>query len=483
MRRNWQSLNGEWDFTFLDINRPKCKIQVPFVYQCERSGVNEQEISEHVEYTRTFTVPANWQGQEILLHFGAVDYYCEIYVNGKYCGNHTGGSAPFHFNITPHLTGGEETVTVRVHDPLEDETIPRGKQFWEAIPHAIWYTQTTGIWQSVWLEPVHKTRLTELRFTPDVDSGSVQIEYEISGLMNGLTLHTDIEFDGQLFYSGSNTITDTYQSFSVNLYGRRIFRSTAHQAGLCWSPERPNLFDVKLRLTQDGQEVDNVTSYFGMRKIECRGDRIYLKNHAYYQRLVLDQGYWKESLLTAPDDDAFKTDILMAKELGFNGCRKHQKAEDPRADKLGFLVWGEVPSAPSYSAKTVERLTNEWFEIIRKDLSTLDNLLAIRFSDQPVFAEGYGYNGEPVMLTEFGGIAFNKNQSEGGWGYTFIADEEDYISTYRRLLTDIYDSACLWGFCYTQLTDVQQEMNGMLTEDRQFKCDPQIIREINNGWN
>ncbi len=566
VRRKWYSLNGEWDFQFEDSKQ--MKITVPFVYQCELSGVNIKESHDNVTYNRSFSVDKNWKGSRIFLNFNAVDYFCRVYVNGQLVGSHEGSSAPFSFDITDTLTFETENVTVKVFDPLTDETIPRGKQYWIEAGESIWYTQTTGIWQSVWLEPLPETRLDNIKFTPNIDTGMVTIDFEVLGSYLNKQAFTNITFKGEPVYSGTFNVINSKNTFSVDLFNNRIMRSMNHNDGWCWTPENPNLFDVEISLLNNNQTLDNITSYFGMRKVHCENGLFYLNNRPYYQKLVLDQGYFEKSLLTAPSEENFKQDILLSKEMGFNGCRKHQKAEDCLflywADKLGFLVWGEIPSAPSYSTEAVRRITNEWFEIVKRDynhpsivawvtlneswgvpsiqfnecqqahalglyntvksidntrliigndgwemlvtdicaihnyehgrenelfkqkefgltLKTREAMLSAMPAKRPVFVPPYEYTGQPIILSEFGGIAFEKNRNQDkDWGYTTAGSEDEFLRVYKRIIDNIYDSECIFGFCYTQLYDVEQEINGLLTADRKFKVSPEKIREINN---
>lgn len=566
-RDRWLSLNGTWDFQFSD-EKNKRKIQVPFVYQCKLSGIGETRICEKVVYSKNFTVPEDWRKDQILLHFGAVDYRCRVYINGSFVGSHEGGHTPFTFDITPFLTWDFENIVVEVEDPLKDETIPRGKQFWEEKPRSIWYTQSTGIWQTVWLEPVNRSHIEWIRFIPDIDRGTVDVIYRVSDSCP-LPVVTKwvISLKGRMICEHVVTVYERESRFSADIFGNHIFNGSFHGDGLCWTPENPVLFDVEVFLTEGGEVTDRLKTYFGMRKIHIENNRVYLNNRPYYQKLILDQGYWPDGLLTAPNDQAYADDIMKAKEMGFNGCRKHEKAEEPRflywADRLGFLVWGGMASFISYSFDACVRFMTEWQDIIRRDFNhpcivvwnvlneswgvpqiyndrmqqhfsqtmyhmahsldptrlvisndgwemTETDICAIhsyqhgdstQIKKQNVFRDslrtweglnrgdilhrlpyvkGFGYNGEPVILTEFGGISYNARGS--AWGYTDAESEEDFLKEYERLIDAIYDSDVLCGFCYTQLTDVQQEVNGLLTEQRTYKFDPKAIREINNKY-
>ena len=580
VRENWLNLNGKWDFEFDDqniglkekwFNSSKVfsrKIEVPFAYQTKLSGINDPSFHDHVWYKRDFTLPEAMKNKRIVLHFGAVDYRAMVYVNEQLVGMHEGGHTAFSFDITDQLTGGTETLVVRVEDPSTDETIPRGKQFWEEESAAIWYTRTTGIWQTVWLEAVHETHIQKLRFTPLLDSGDVKIEFEIGKEFLGKNVEIDISFKDEKIIAHSVSPYEIYTRLTVNLFNRKIFRTEYHHQGWSWTPETPHLFDVVIKVLDENRVVDEVESYFGMRKVHTEAGMVYLNNKPYYQKLVLDQGYWPESLLTAPSDDALKLDIELAKEMGFNGCRKHQKVEDPRfmywADKLGYLVWGECAAPTTYSEDAVARLTREWLEILERDynhpslvawvpineswgvphvcnneqqkqhtlamyhmiksldttrlvisndgwemtktdicaihnynhghkdeiekyayykdvLETKGSILNAKPADRNIYTGGFKHEGEPILLTEFGGIGFKVGE-DAGWGYTSVANVGDYLADYHRIMEAVFASKILHGYCYTQLTDVEQEINGILTYDRKPKCDLTEIYKLNNLW-
>jgi beta-galactosidase/beta-glucuronidase len=579
-RKDWLNLNGEWDFEYDDLNTGleekwfkkrgefKQKINVPFAYQTKLSGIQDTTFHDWVWYRREIQIPDSMSGKQIILHFGAVDYRAMVYINGSLVGTHEGGHTSFSFDITNYLQDGKQSLVVRVEDPSTDETIPRGKQYWIEESNAIWYTRTTGIWQTVWLEAVNKTHINKVRFTPDIDKGDIHIDFEISGDYVNKNVEFDITFNGESVASESVKIHEVYTKRSINLYNRKVFRTGFHHAGWNWSPETPNLFDVVIRLKEEEKLFDEINTYFGMRKIHTENGMVYLNNKPYYQKLVLDQGYWPDGLLTAPTDLDLKKDIELSKEMGFNGCRKHQKVEDARflywADQLGFLVWGECAASPSYSEDAVARLTKEWIEIIDRDynhpcivtwvpineswgvplicnndqqkhhslamyhlvhsldttrlvisndgweltktdicaihnynhgqkdevekynffrhsLSTLEELLHSRPAGRKIYTEGFTHLGEPILLTEFGGIGY-KVGNDSGWGYTSVNNEQEYLSDYNRVMSAVYESSSLHGYCYTQLTDVEQEINGILTYDRKPKCDLDKIREINDRW-
>lgn len=566
-RADWLCLNGTWQFAYDGSNN--ATIQVPFVYQSKLSGIHDTRVSNMVHYQRDFQVPSQWQGKQVMLHFGAVDYQCVITVNGQRAGEHTGGHTPFSMDITQWLTWQTETVTVDVFDPYDDEGVARGKQFWEKDPKFIWYTQSTGIWQSVWLEPVDAMRFENIRFTPDIDSGTVAVEYTLS---HGCKLPCQAAFtiaqNGERVFEGQMIAGSRASKLTVDIFKNKVLKGPFHGGGLCWSPQSPTLFDVEATLTVNGAQTDSVRSYFGMRKVSVENGRFYLNNRPYYQKLVLDQGYWADGMLTAPSDQAFIEDIERCKAMGFNGCRKHEKVEDPRflywADRLGFLVWGGMPSFISYDAQAAAAFTQEWMQALARDYNhpsivvwnmlneswgvpgiysdaaqqsfsrslyhlaksmdatrlvigndgweqTETDICAIhsyshgqegdtaqqqRFANalkslqglsqdgvvlHPAFAKGFAHQGQPVMLTEFGGISCELALDGEGWGYTSVNSEENFLQTYGRLLKAIYDSPVICGFCYTQIADVQQEKNGLLDQYHQFKFDADAILKINNS--
>lgn len=579
-RNNWKNLNGKWKFEFDDKNEGRSlewhkdpskltkEINVPFAYQTELSGIHESSFHDFVWYQREFSVPENWKDQQVIIHFGAVDYRSWVYINGELVGDHEGGHVSFSFNITDHLNFKNDRVTVRVEDPSVDETFPRGKQFWQEDSESIWYTRTTGIWQTVWLEAVDPVHYSMIRFTPDIDNGDIHVEFEVDGDYEGKQVEIDIEFKGQKIVKDVITLHEKYTKRSINLFNQKVFRTSFHHDGWCWTPENPNLFDCQLVIKDAKKTYDLVESYFGMRKVHTEHGMVYLNNKPYYQKLVLDQGYWPEGLLTAPSDEDFKKDIELAKEMGFNGCRKHQKTEDPRffywADKLGFLVWAECASNISYSEKAVARLTKEWIEIINRDynhpsiiswvplneswgmpyigknkqqqshslgmyhlvkslditrpvisndgweqtvtdicaihnynhggkeetrkqeefrrsIRTKERILKSQPAKRSIYSEGFKHLGEPIMLTEFGGIGF-KVGGDPGWGYTSVSGVDEFVFDYKRVMEDVYNSEIIHGYCYTQLTDVEQEINGLLTYDRKPKCSLEEIRKANDLW-
>ncbi len=525
------SLDGEWEFGAGSVEAPRldASILVPFCAESELSGLGRRQ-GDVVWYRRRFDAP---EAECLLLHFGAVDYRATVWVNDVEVARHEGGHVPFSADITGAVGARDNVLLVRAEDPLTDKTIPRGKQYWMEAPESIFYTPTTGIWQTVWLEPVASHRVTRLRLSPDLASGDLGFVVEGEG-----RLELVVTLDGELA-------------------GRWTGRSGQGRVALehiaPWHPDSPVLYDVDVRLLdQDGKVADHVAGYFGIRSVETRDGRFLLNGEPFVQRLVLDQGYFPGGLLTAASDDVLRRDIELAMALGFNGARKHQKVEDPRwlywADRLGFLVWSEMPSFHEHSAEAERRLATEWTEVVRRDRDhpcivvwvpanesfglqdvepsvrsaflvrlyelthdldhtrpvvsndgweqavtdlctihdySLPDDLALRYrsleraldgtgSGHPPYNPGFAYRGEPLLVTEFGGTTLS---GSGGWGYHQVEGER-FVEIYGGQVKALMDPGPVEGFCYTQLTDVEQEQNGLLTTDRAPKADPELIRPL-----
>jgi beta-galactosidase/beta-glucuronidase len=380
-RRGWWSLNGEWDFA-LDVDgdwrlpadvRWHARINVPFAPETPGSGINRHDFFRACWYRRRVDIPPRPRGERLLLHFGAVDYTATVWVDGVAVGSHEGGYTPFTCDITDLIAGRDRTeIVVRAEDDPQDLTKPRGKQDWQLEPHSIWYPRTTGIWQSVWLEQVPPTHIGRLSFTPNLAEWAIGVGAWLAG-----ERRDDLRLSVSMRSRAATLVADTYLIVAGEVH-RRIALSDPgvddSRNELLWSPDAPNLIDVQIALqTADGQVLDQVESYTALRSAAVQGDRFVLNNRPYVLRMVLDQGYWPEGGLTAPDDAALRRDVLLAKQMGFNGVRKHQKIEDPRylywADRLGLAVWAEMPSAYRFTPGSVERLSAEWLAAIARDYS------------------------------------------------------------------------------------------------------------------
>ncbi len=566
-RPEWLNLNGIWDFRiddhniglaerwFLTKEKFPQRILVPFSFESSKSGIGDCSLHSCVWYRREFHVPRKWSGRRVLLNFGAVDYRATVWINGIVVALHEGGHTPFHCDITDKLRKGRNLIAVRAEDPPTDRYIPRGKQYWEEKPVSIFYARTTGIWQTVWLEPVATSYLECVRITPRID-GSIIFEAKIIAPGHSQFVTATIQEGVRTIASGMSLASGPHTVLSASV-----------AEPILWSPDTPYLYNVRFELHGPDGMLDATESYFGFRSIATQDGKVLLNGNPIYLKTVLDQGYWPESNLTPPSDEAIQADIRMAKELGFNGIRKHQKVEDPRylywADHLGLLVSGEMANAYLFDTEAVARITREWIEVVNRDYNhpsiiiwvpvneswgvpnlsdksqvahlkalyyltksldaerlVIDNdgwehtdhtdLFAIhdytrtgeelhrRFENiarsgvpLPLYgkmylAPGYGYNGSPIFLSEFGGIGYILPEDlakvpENSWSYSGVErTPEDALKRMRGLYEAIASIRAITGICYTQLYDVEQEVNGLMTYDRRLKFAPSLIREINS---
>lgn len=415
---NWKTLDGAWTFTFDDKDeglisqwqkttleaQESHQITVPYAFQTPASGINLIEAHEVLWYERRITeirTPDEKQnGNRLLLRFGAVDYECSVWVDGVLVGGHRGGHVPFDLDISDALDGAADArLTLRVRDSPYDMTQPRGKQFWKPVPESIFYTPSGGIWLSVWLESVPPMRLacgsggTVLR-SDDIEAGMLRAKVAVVGRRVGSVARVEVEAslggvsvgksDGEIPGDKSFATLDLGMKVAeagvVELKGKNpeLFGVDGAWSGgvALWAPEHPVLYDITLRLFNGaGALVDEIQTTTGMRSLSWQtGDGTFrLNGKPYFQMLFLDQGYWPETGMTPPSSEALRMDIELAQKLGFNGCRKHQKVEDPRfyywADRMGFLVWGEMANAYEFGAEYIDRLTSEWTEAVRRDIN------------------------------------------------------------------------------------------------------------------
>ena len=568
VRDAWMTLNGQWDFAFdpEDAGRAQRwyrslpathRIEVPFCYQSELSGIHDDRHCDVVWYARSFAVPENMQGKRRLLHFGAVDYKADVWLDGQYLGGHEGGYTPFTFDVTD-LTqeGGAHTLSVRCEDRLDFDQ-PRGKQSYRPEPFACWYTPVSGIWQSVWLEGVGEVYPVDFRLTPCLERGSLRAEITLNELLRDGAVRLTARFEGDLVARQEIAVT-TDRFVQTELFLRHDGELEGFRM---WTPAQPELYDLTIETLSGGAVLDRVDTYFGMREIHIVGDRVVLNRDVLFQRLVLDQGYWPDGLLTAPSDDALRRDVELTLQMGYNGARKHQKFEDPRylywADKLGLLVWGELPSAywlrdsekramirdlseaiardynhpclitwvplnESWGVPFIARQKeaqelastlyhivhcldgtrpvsgNDGWELAQTDLFTVhdytawpEQLSRDYGSDETLLrgnpgshrlasAEGYDHSGKPRLLTEYGGIAMQKDSTGDNWGYNGAEKTEaDFLTRFEAITQAFKRMPGFTGYCYTQLTDVFQEVNGLLDMERRSKADLAEIRRIN----
>lgn len=590
-RGAFQLLDGTFDFCFDDenvglseqwYNNPVFdqKIEVPFCYQCEASTIGTTAYHPIVWYAKRFSLDEILTGSTTLLHFGAVDYRTTVWINGLQIGTHEGGYTPFHFDISTALAQEEEhLLVVRVEDYF-DCTQPRGKQYWKEYNEMCWYQGSTGIWQSVWLESAQGAWLTHLGCTPDIDTSTVTVAYEIEGPRT-LTRGTRYTLSFALRHEHLVRDPSSYSmdpSYKVNQGERPEYFTTITvdeiQGRLTlavpipdkiknthwWSPETPNLIGLTVTLLDGDEPVDSVDTYFGMRKVEIKNGEVLLNHQPLTQTLVLDQGYWDDTFLTPPSSLALRKDIELAIKMGFNGARKHQKIEHPHfyywADVLGFLVWGELPSAYHFSDTSMQALRRDMQAFIRRDynhpsiitwvplneswgvrdividtrqqafaaslywmIKGLDPTRLVIANDgwemvnesdfygihdysptkeslnpayfisaeavmrtavqkKRLLVDGIEVQEKPLLITEYGGIAF-EDKSQESWGYFGkVGSEEEFLARFEAI-TEAFTSLpyCI-GVCYTQLTDVFQEKNGLLDMKRNPKIALTKIRAI-----
>ncbi len=570
VRESWELLDGQWKFDFDDENKGEGEkwyagttdfsktIQVPYTYETQLSGIGDETVHDVVWYQRSFTVSGDRLAKgRLLLHFEGMDFLGKVWVNGQMVGMHKGAYARASFDITDYVCDGENQLVVRVWDSL-DPAQPRGKQRWIHENFGCWYVQTTGIWKSVWMEYTGEAYVEKLKITPMRAEKKVALEVKVADAgKTDLMVSARITFEGKFIQQVTGSVNCGKCNIEAYLERNDIFEWGVYE----WSPQWPSLYDVEIKLFNEEKMFDEISSYFGLREIRIDGNNILLNGTPLYQRLILDQGYWKESHLTPPDEEALVKDIDAVMAMGYNGVRKHQKIEDERflywCDVKGLLVWSEMGAAYHYSDGAVEEFTNEWMEIVQQNYShpciitwtpfneswgigniktdklhqhfteaiyyltkafdpyrpvivndgwehTISDIITLHDYEEKgevfferymsrkdeilenkvyhcghrsAFAEGYGYKGQPIIISEFGGIAFNE---EGGWGYgNKVKDAEDFVRRFDDITTAIKKLPYVCGFCYTQVSDVQQEINGLLDAERNFKIAPEIIKEIN----
>ncbi len=538
LRNEWQNLNGLWDFSLASRDLKKIdsydeKILVPFPVESALSGLKKTVTKDDkVWYRRFITIPDNWQDNKILLHFGAVDWETKVFVNGKEVGAHNGGYDAFTFDITDALIESEkQEIVVSVWDPTNDGHQPKGKQTTDT--HGFWYTAVTGIWQTVWIEPVEKEHgyIESIRLTPDIDKKMITLSANVTGLTENHRLKFTAK-DGEKVvgeFTGLSNENISLKLLDINL----------------WSPENPFLYDAEIELLYEGEMIDKIDSYFGMRKIGKKSDakgilRLALNNEIYFQFGMLDQGWWPGGLYRAPNDEALKYDIEVMKKLGFNMLRKHGKMEPQRwyywCDKLGVLVWQDMTPGDitgeygtKRSKESARQFELEYAEMIKElynhpsittwvifnegwgqyDTERLVNRTKQQDSTRLVVgASGFvdkgcgdlhdvhGYPGPTgaaleeyrvTTLGEFGGLGFPVKghlwEKSKAWGYVSYKNVEELEDAYEALIEKfhLYVSEGISAAIYTQITDVENEVNGMMTYDRAvIKMDQKRVHNISD---
>ena len=560
-RAEWVNLNGTWSYSF-DFGRTGAqkgwskatsfdgKITVPFCPESSLSGVKHTDFINSIWYQRTLNIPAAWDGKQVMLNFGAVDYEAHVFIDGQLVRLHNGTGSSFSCDITKYVQPGHShNLVVQVNDNLRDGKQPGGKQCFDLNSGGCMYTRVTGIWQTVWMEAVDKEGLKSVFATPDIDQKQLVIrpQFYAENAANKLVV---------TLYDGNKAVAKT----SVTCGDNSVVVLPVKNMKL-WSPESPFLYGLKYQVVKNGKIIDEVNSYAGMRKVHLAGGYFYLNNKPYYQRLVLDQGYYPDGIWTAPTAEALKKDIEMSKAVGFNGARLHQKSFEERyyywADKLGYLTWGESASwgLNVNNEEACRNFISEWAELVERDRNhpslvtwtplnetwsannsgvytrfvqnlydmtkALDGTRPVNdasgdshiktdiwsvhnYERQPdkiikdfTFEHGKEpyrnmrgdnwrwlakYEGQPYMLDEWGGLAYilpEKRHGDNAWGYGGAIDNvEDFYTILRKEVEAIKACKHITGFCYTQITDVEQEQNGIYNYDRTSKFDTKRIKEI-----
>ena len=572
-RNDWLDLNGDWQFDFDKENvgleqkwqtydSLPMKIRVPYVYQSELSGIATKEFCNAVWYKTKIRLPDSFRDKRLILHFGAVDYEATVWINGQKVCEHKGGYTSFQADITSYVDWtSDNDLTLRAYDDVYNARQSRGKQLWgdEAV-FGCWYTRYTGIWQPVWLEAVEAVHIERFTLTPIQDKTLLTVEADIKGDVKKTEyfLQVEVLFKGALINTTRIKISNYSVALSLSIQDKKLF---PFEGIALWWPDCPELYDVTLTILEEERVVDQVNTYFGIRKLETMDGMVFLNNRPFYQRLILNQGYYPKGLITPDNEDIILEDIRTIKALGYNGIRIHEKIECPRllywCDRLGLIVWEEFPSMYEYCPEEGKQILGEILDMVGRDINhpciftwvlfneswgiirvkhdqrqqnltesayhavkaldpnrfvisndgwehtksdlctfhdyTADGQeLASRITSQKyrepdgnpyvnevkkLFAEGYSYEGQPILISEYGGISF---AADDGWGYNDkVENEQEFLNRFEGQMEAIRGIAFIQGFCFTQYTDVEHEQNGLLTIDRKDKVDRAKICEIN----
>lgn len=544
-RENWINLNGKWAFEIDNGLSGEARglqkvgavlnseIIVPFCPESKLSGVHNKDFMNGVWYKRTVNISEKELKNRAVLHFGAVDYFAKVFINGKLAGTHKGGYVSFEFDITEFLKSGENEITVFAQDNTRDRLIPSGKQSSQYDSYGCFYTRTTGIWQTVWLEVTPKAYISRVQYYPNITDGTITVTAELVGTAS-LSAITSYENKEMGCYVADKTCG--VHTFTIKLNEKHL-----------WDIGCGNLYDITFTFGED-----KVKSYFGLREVRLDGHKFRINGRSVFQRLVLDQGFYPDGIYTAPDDEALQNDIKLSLAVGFNGARLHEKIFEERflyhADRLGYLVWGEFPNwgLDSSYADSIYGILPEWVEEVQRDFNhpaiigwcpyneTWDENGRKQFDDAlnvvykttkaldptrpcidtsgnyhvatdifcvhdyeqnpKIFKENYDklmtdgtlydrhaerqtYKGEATFVSEYGGIQWS--QDKNSWGYgTSPENAEAFLERFKGLTDALLDNSEMFGLCYTQLTDVEQEQNGLYTYDRKPKFDPAFFYKV-----
>ena len=548
---SWINLNGTWEFAFDFGNSGRERkmweapayereIVVPFVPESKLSGIEYVDFIPAVWYRRTVTLPESWCRKcgRVLIHFGAVDYYAEIRVNGNLAGTHRGGYTPFTVDATEFLTDGENVLSVFAEDNGKSPLQPTGKQvYYSYYNSGCHYTRCTGIWQTVWMEYVPNNYVKNVKITPDIDAGKIDVLVSLEGGNSAVaSIKAVASFGGEDVACAEAPVLGKYAQFSVAIPDAKL-----------WSLDEPNLYDLKITAG-----ADEVSSYFGMRSVAINGYAIEINHKPVFQRLVLDQGYFPEGIYTAGDDGEFARDIEYSKKAGFNGARMHMKVFEPRflyhADRLGYLLWGEFPNwgLDESNPAALLSILPEWLTELERDYNhpsvvgwcpfnetgrnrnkdlfrvmyqatrgfdpmrpiidtsgyvhVITDIYDVHNYDQnpETFAKAFEplitgegkvfinnpdhekYEGQPYFVSEFGGTYWNIDEDpSAAWGYGQAPKSlEEFYARFEGLVNVLLDNPKMCAFCYTQLTDVYQEKNGIYAFDRRIKFDLDRLHAI-----
>lgn len=559
-REAWINLNGEWQFEidnamvgeakeFFKCDNFERKINVPFCPESKLSGIGETDFMNCVWYRKDFEIPENFKGKDVILHFGAVDYRAVVYINGKKVGTHCGGYTSFSFNITEYLEDANNYITLCAYDDARSANQPAGKQSSAFHSAGCFYTRITGIWQTVWLEFTNKCHIDNFKITTNIETPSANIEIKMSEYKKNAVVSAEVFYDGKAVGKASTTLWAQTANLNIVLSEKHL-----------WEVGAGRLYDVIFTVTADGETIDEVKSYFGLRSVTLDDRSFKINGKTVFGRWVLDQGYYPDGLYTAPNEDALKADIINSIALGFNGARLHEKVFEPRflywADKFGYMVWGEHANwgLDITEPGQIMHFLPEWTEAVSRDFNhpsiigwcpfnetwdfegrkqcdaIVENVYKItklldptrpvidtsgnfhtitdifdvhnyeqdpeKFAQQyekltdgevydtiarnPNHAYRQKYDGKmPIFVSEYGGASWAV-RTDDGWGYgNGPKTEEEFIERYKGLTETLLNNPYMLGFCYTQLYDIEQEQNGLMTYDRKFKFDPEIFKKIN----